>query len=67
MGETVSITTGEPLDGRRHFKGKLSAVHDGAAEVLVDGQAMTVPLAAVKKAHVEFDFDKDKHPKKKHR
>jgi ribosome maturation factor RimP len=66
LGETVSITTLEPLDGRKHFKGKLSGLHGDLVEVAIDGQGLTVPLAAVKKARVEYDFDKDKHQKKKH-
>ena len=66
LGETVSITTVEPLDGRKHFKGRLAGLHGDRVDVLIDGQGLTVPLAAVKKARVEFDFDKAKHPKKKH-
>jgi ribosome maturation factor RimP len=66
MGETVSITTLEPIDGRKHFKGTLTGLHDSLIELVIDGQGFAVPLAAVKKARVEFDFSKGKHPKKKH-
>jgi ribosome maturation factor RimP len=66
LGETVSVTTAEPLGGRKHFKGKLTGLQDGLIGILIDGQDFTVPLAAVHKAHVEYDFDRLKHAKKKH-
>ena len=66
MGETVSITTVEPLDGRKHFKGKLTRLDDGVIGIEIDGRGFSVPLAAVKKAHVEYDFSRLKQPKKKH-
>ena len=66
IGETVNIALQEPLDGRKHFKGTLTRAHDDVIEVLIDGHGFAVPLAAVKKAHVEYDFSKHKQPKKKH-
>jgi ribosome maturation factor RimP len=66
MGEMVSITTMEPLDGRKHFKGRLTRLDDGVLGIDIDGRGFSVPLAAVKKANVEFDFSKLKQPKKKH-
>jgi ribosome maturation factor RimP len=66
IGETVSITTLEPLDGRKHFKGRLTGLVDGVIGLEIDGCAFFVPLAAVKKAHVEYDFSRLKQPKKKH-
>jgi ribosome maturation factor RimP len=66
IGQTVSITTIEPLDGRKHFKGKLGRFEDGIIGLEIDGCAFTVPLAAVKKAYLEYDFSRLKQPKKKH-
>ena len=66
IGETVNIALLEPLDGRKHFKGTLTGAHADVIEVLIDGHDFAVPLAAVKKAHVEYDFSKHKQPKKKH-
>jgi len=66
IGETVSITTLEPFDGRKHFKGRITRLEDGVIGIEIDGCGFSVPLAAVKKAHVEYDFSKLKHPKKKH-
>jgi ribosome maturation factor RimP len=65
IGETVNIALHEPLDGRKHFKGKLTGAHENAIEMLIDGKGFAVPLAAVKKAHVEYDFSRHKQPKKK--
>ena len=64
IGETVNIALLEPLNGRKHFKGQLKGVHDGVLEILIDGTGFAVPLAAVKKANVEYDFSKHKQPKK---
>ncbi len=66
IGETVNIALLEPLDGRKHFKGTLTGAHADVIEVLIDGHGFAVPLAAVKKAHLEYDFNKHKQPKKKH-
>ena len=66
IGETVSITTLEPFDGRKHFKGRITRLEDGVIGIEIDGCGFSVPLAAVKKAHVEYDFSKLKQPKKKH-
>jgi ribosome maturation factor RimP len=65
-GEIISLTTAEPLDGRKHFKGRLTGLREAMIQMDIDGRQFAVPLQAVKKAHVEYDFDKDKHPKKKH-
>lgn len=66
LGETVSLTTVEPLDGRKHFKGRLTRLEDGVLGMEIDGGVFSVPLSAVKKAHVEYDFSRLKQPKKKH-
>lgn len=66
MGETVSITTIEPLDGRKHFKGRLTRLESNVIGIEIDGCVFSVPLEAVKKAHVEYDFSTLKQQKKKH-
>jgi ribosome maturation factor RimP len=65
-GEIISVTTAEPLEGRRHFKGRLKGLRESAIQMDIDGRPYSVPLQAVKKAHVEYDFDRDKQQKKKH-
>lgn len=51
-GETVYVETAQAIEGRRRFKGALAAVGDGTIEVDVDGRRWTLPLGAIRKAHL---------------
>lgn len=57
IGKIVEVTTEEPLEGRRHFKGSLLKVEAGgepAIEIEIDGKAHRLPVAAVKKANLDY-------------
>jgi ribosome maturation factor RimP len=57
VGKIVLVTTEEPLDGRRHFKGNLLRVDsesEPAIEIEVDGKTHRLPVAAVKKANLDY-------------
>ncbi len=57
VGQKVTIRAREPIAGRRQFHGVLAAVANG--EVTVedpDAGTVSVALAAIEKANVEFDF-----------
>ena len=56
LGSRVRIRTREPLDGRRNFAGKLVGVGDGNVQVSVESGIVTIPLVAMQKANVEYDF-----------
>jgi ribosome maturation factor RimP len=56
LGSRVRIRTREPLDGRRNFAGKLVGVEDGNVQVLVESGIATIPIVAMQKANVEYDF-----------
>ncbi|RPI12294.1 MAG: ribosome maturation factor RimP [Lysobacterales bacterium] len=56
VGETVFVELGQPVEGRRRLSGKLAAVGTDAVEVDVEGQRWSLPLAAIRKAHLAPDL-----------
>lgn len=52
VGEEIKVRTREPRDGRKRFRGRLQAVHDGVLEVVVDGETHRLPIADVEKARL---------------
>ncbi|MCC7343928.1 MAG: ribosome maturation factor RimP [Deltaproteobacteria bacterium] len=58
LGNIVQVTTEEPIEGRRHFKGPLlKAEGEGAAaaiEVEIDKRAFRIELARIKKANLDY-------------
>jgi ribosome maturation factor RimP len=60
LGRDVAVTLAAPQDGRRNFRGTLTASDDASATLaLADGGEVTLPLAAVARAHVVYKFDSD--------
>jgi ribosome maturation factor RimP len=57
LGKRVHVRTHAPIGGRRQFHGTLESATDDTAVVAdPDAGRVTVPLADVEKAHVEFQF-----------
>lgn len=59
IGETVKLTLGRPLEGRRRFKGVLRACSGSEPPTLtleVDGQEWIVPLDEQAKCNLVYDF-----------
>ncbi len=52
VGETVFIELAQPVDGRRRFKGPLTAAGLATIEVEVDGQRHVLPVSGIRKAHL---------------
>jgi ribosome maturation factor RimP len=52
VGETVSVETVQAIEGRRRFKGALTAAGGATVEVEVDGKRWTLPLGGIRKAHL---------------
>jgi ribosome maturation factor RimP len=52
VGETVFVELMQPLDGRRRFKGPLTAAGAGTIEVEVDGTRHVLPLDGIRRAHL---------------
>jgi ribosome maturation factor RimP len=60
LGREVAVTLSEPRDGRRNFRGVLTAAAETTVTLaLADGGEVTLPLAAVARAHVVYTFDSD--------
>lgn len=56
-GKIVQVSTGEPLEGRRHFKGELLRTEEGdapALEMAIDGKIFRIELSQIKKANLDF-------------
>jgi ribosome maturation factor RimP len=51
-GEAVKLETNEPIDGRRRFSGKLSAVNERGIELNVESRTVAIPFAAIHKARL---------------
>jgi ribosome maturation factor RimP len=58
LGKIVQVTTEEPVDERRKFKGELIKVEEegagGKIEILVDHQVFQIPFDLIKKANLDF-------------
>jgi ribosome maturation factor RimP len=56
LGSELKIETRAPIDGRRRFKGTLTAFAEGSAHLAVDGRDFRIPFAAVARAHKVHHF-----------
>ena len=56
LGSEVKIETRAPIDGRRNFKGTLTAFSAGAARVAIDGRDYAIPFSAVARANKVHHF-----------
>jgi ribosome maturation factor RimP len=55
VGETVFVETVQVVEGRRRFKGTLTAAGAETIEVEADGQRWTLPISGIRKAHLAPD------------
>ena len=55
VGETVFVETVQVVEGRRRFKGALTAAGAETVEVEVDGKRWTLPISGIRKAHLAPD------------
>jgi ribosome maturation factor RimP len=59
VGEEVVVRLTAMQDGRRVFRGILIGAEPDSITVESSGERVTLPLAALAKAHVVYDFAKD--------
>jgi ribosome maturation factor RimP len=60
LGRDVAVTVSEPQDGRRNFRGALTAADEHTLTLfLPEGGEVSLPIAAVARAHVVYNFDSD--------
>ena len=56
-GERAELTLHALMDGRRRLSGVIAEVADDSIQLtLADGETLTVPLAAVRKAHLHHEL-----------
>jgi ribosome maturation factor RimP len=59
VGRLVKVSSYEPVEGRRHWTGRLQSVDDGVLVVVLEkekGQVARVPLAKVSHGRLEVEF-----------
>ena len=59
VGRLVKLSSYEPIDGRRHWLGRLSGVDGGVLAVVLEkekGKLVHVPLAKVSHGRLEVEF-----------
>lgn len=60
LGEEVVVKLTSAQDGRRNFRGRLTAAETESVTLeLADGGSVTLPLAALAKANVVYNFEAD--------
>jgi ribosome maturation factor RimP len=52
VGHRVRVKTHEAIDGQRSFTGQLESAGDDELGLDVDGQTVTIPLAAIRRSHL---------------
>ncbi len=55
VGETVYVEVAQAVEGRRRFKGALTAADAATIEVDVDGRRWALSIAGIRKAHLAPD------------
>ena len=55
VGETVFVENVQAVEGRRRFRGPLTAAGAETVEVEMDGQRWTLPISGIRKAHLAPD------------
>ena len=60
LGRDVAVAMDEPQNGRRNFRGVLTAADDASITLdLADGGSATLPLNALGRAHVVYNHETD--------
>lgn len=58
VGAEVKAETALPVDGRKRYRGVIAAVEDGKVRIEAEGQAWTLPFAAIAKARLVPDYER---------
>jgi ribosome maturation factor RimP len=61
VGKLVRLSSYEPVDGRRHWTGRLAGFEEGVASVILEkegGKVCRVPLPKVSHGRLEVEFPK---------
>jgi ribosome maturation factor RimP len=50
------VTTNQPVENRRQFRGRLRRVAENQIEIEIDGRIFVVSLSLISKANLEVEF-----------
>lgn len=56
-GQTASVKTREPIEGRSSFTGELAGYSDGCVRLAVDGVELSIPYDSIKRARLKGTVD----------
>lgn len=56
-GQTASVKTREPIEGRSSFTGELAGYSDGDVRLVVDGTELSIPYDSIKRARLKGTVD----------
>ncbi len=60
VGREVAVSMAQPIEGRRNFRGILAAADDQSITLTLEGGgSATLPLDALGKAHVVYNYETD--------
>ena len=57
VGQEVRVETRQPLDGRRRFRGRLTAFADGEARVQTEAGDFRIPFEQIRRAQAFYPFE----------
>ena len=60
--QIIKVKTFDPIENRRHFKGKLLDVSENRIEIGMEERVFQIPLSNVSKANLEMDLFGDAKP-----
>jgi ribosome maturation factor RimP len=63
--QIIKVKTFDPIENRRHFKGKLLDVSENRIEIGMEGRVFQIPLPNVSKANLEMDLFSGSKPRHK--
>jgi ribosome maturation factor RimP len=55
LQQLIKVKTIDPIENRRHFKGKLRAISENKIEIEVDGIFFQIPLSNIAKANLQME------------
>ena len=56
VGRLARISTSEPVENSKFFEGRLAGYSDGQVKIDVQGRMISVPFAAIRKAHLVVEL-----------
>ena len=52
-GRLAKVRTGQPIEGRKNFKGTIAGSDDESVTLAMDDEVVSIPFAEIERAHLE--------------